>query len=225
MRGFIGEYDRDFVEARIAEVRDLLADESLADAAVAVERVGTVDGYRVWSATYDGRNSAFDFDRLHHRHHRPSPVLRPGRCGGPQRRGADRDRPAAVHPQSSPGRPSPSGPPARTRNTPRASDPPARRPRTARTWPTARVLVSEVHLGIARPSYLWCRLLAEQFGRSLVQTACRAVRPAARDGNWQQEARCTGCCAATPSRAPIGQTELDSGRGRAQNHSTGARVA
>ncbi|WP_142095683.1 class I SAM-dependent methyltransferase [Pseudonocardia cypriaca] len=63
LRGFIGEYDRDFVEARIAEVRELLADESLADAAVAVERVGTVDGYRVWSATYDdGRNSAFDFD-------------------------------------------------------------------------------------------------------------------------------------------------------------------
>src|ERR687891_14690 len=32
-------------------------------AAVAVERVGTVDGYRMWSATYDvGRNSAFDFD-------------------------------------------------------------------------------------------------------------------------------------------------------------------
>jgi hypothetical protein len=102
MRGFIGEYDRDFVEARIAEVRDLLADESLADAAVAVERVGTVDGYRVWSATYDGRNSAFDFDRRHHRHHRPSPVLRPGRCGGPQRRGAGRDRPAAVHPQAHP---------------------------------------------------------------------------------------------------------------------------
>jgi SAM-dependent methyltransferase len=63
LRGFIGEYDRDFVEARIAEVRDLLADESLADPAVAVERVGTVDGYRVWSVTYDdGHNSAFDFD-------------------------------------------------------------------------------------------------------------------------------------------------------------------
>jgi SAM-dependent methyltransferase len=63
LRGFIGEYDRDFVEARIAEVRDLLADESLADPAVAVERVGTVEGYRVWSATYDdGHNPAFDFD-------------------------------------------------------------------------------------------------------------------------------------------------------------------
>jgi SAM-dependent methyltransferase len=63
LRGFTGEYDRDFVEARIAEVRELLADESLADAAVTVERVGTVDGYRVWSATYDdGRNTAFDYD-------------------------------------------------------------------------------------------------------------------------------------------------------------------
>jgi SAM-dependent methyltransferase len=63
LRGFIGEYDRDFVEARIAEVRDLLADESLADAAAVVERVGTVDGYRTWSATYDeGHNTAFDYD-------------------------------------------------------------------------------------------------------------------------------------------------------------------
>ncbi len=63
LRGFVGECDRDFVEARIAEVRDLLADGSLVDAGVAVERVGTVDGYRVWSATYDdGHNTAFDYD-------------------------------------------------------------------------------------------------------------------------------------------------------------------
>ncbi|TWF78746.1 methyltransferase family protein [Pseudonocardia hierapolitana] len=63
LRGFVGEYDREFVEARIAEVRRLLADETLAGAAVAVERVGTVEGYRIWSATYDdGRNTAFDFD-------------------------------------------------------------------------------------------------------------------------------------------------------------------
>jgi hypothetical protein len=59
LRGFIGEYDRDFVEARIADVRELLADESLAGTAVEVERAGTVDGYRVWSATYDdGRHPA-----------------------------------------------------------------------------------------------------------------------------------------------------------------------
>ncbi len=63
LRGFTGEYDRDFVEARIAEVRELLADESLAGAGVSVDRVGTAEGYRVWSATYDdGRNSAFDYD-------------------------------------------------------------------------------------------------------------------------------------------------------------------
>jgi len=63
LRGFTGEYDREFVEARIAEVRELLADESLAGAAVAVDRVDTVDGYRVWSVTYDeGHNTAFDFD-------------------------------------------------------------------------------------------------------------------------------------------------------------------
>jgi SAM-dependent methyltransferase len=63
LRGFTGEHDREFVEARIAEIRRLLADETLAGAAVTVERVSTVDGYRIWSATYDdGRNTAFDFD-------------------------------------------------------------------------------------------------------------------------------------------------------------------
>ncbi|GAA0932355.1 class I SAM-dependent methyltransferase [Pseudonocardia zijingensis] len=62
LRGFTGEYYRDFVEARLDEVRALLADESLAGAAVAVERVDTVNGYRVWSATYDNGNAAFDVD-------------------------------------------------------------------------------------------------------------------------------------------------------------------
>jgi SAM-dependent methyltransferase len=62
LRGFTGEYDRAFVEARLAEVRDLLADESLRGTGVEVDRLGTVDGYRLWSATYDGPNSAFDVD-------------------------------------------------------------------------------------------------------------------------------------------------------------------
>jgi SAM-dependent methyltransferase len=63
LRAFTGEYDREFVESRIAEVRRLLDDEVLADSAVDVDRVGTVDGYRVWSQTYDdGRNTAFDID-------------------------------------------------------------------------------------------------------------------------------------------------------------------
>ncbi|GHG48108.1 MULTISPECIES: class I SAM-dependent methyltransferase [Amycolatopsis] len=62
LRAFTGEFGRDFVEARIAEVRRVLADEALADAAVDVDRVDTVTGYRWWSATYDRPNSAFDLD-------------------------------------------------------------------------------------------------------------------------------------------------------------------
>ncbi|WP_232668233.1 class I SAM-dependent methyltransferase [Pseudonocardia sp. TRM90224] len=62
LRGFTGERDREFVEARIAEVRALLADESLEGTAVEVDRVDIVGGYNVWSATYDDGNSAFDFD-------------------------------------------------------------------------------------------------------------------------------------------------------------------
>ena len=62
LRAFTGEFDRDFVEARIAEIRTVLADEALANAAVEVDRVDTVAGYRLWSATYDRPNSAFDID-------------------------------------------------------------------------------------------------------------------------------------------------------------------
>ncbi|MGH3119012.1 MAG: class I SAM-dependent methyltransferase [Gaiellales bacterium] len=62
LRSFIGEHDREFVDARIGEIRKLLDDEALADAAVDVARVGTVDGYQIWSRTYDGPNSAFDLD-------------------------------------------------------------------------------------------------------------------------------------------------------------------
>ncbi|MEV6447047.1 class I SAM-dependent methyltransferase [Amycolatopsis sp. NPDC051716] len=62
LRAFTGEFGRDFVEARIAEIRRVLADEALADAAVEVDRVDAVTGYRLWSATYDRPNSAFDLD-------------------------------------------------------------------------------------------------------------------------------------------------------------------
>ncbi|WP_433271594.1 class I SAM-dependent methyltransferase [Actinosynnema sp. CS-041913] len=63
LRAFTGEHDRDFVESRIAEIRRLLDDGSLAGAAVEVDRVTAVDGYRVWSATYDQPgNAAFDID-------------------------------------------------------------------------------------------------------------------------------------------------------------------
>ncbi|SEC17916.1 Methyltransferase domain-containing protein [Amycolatopsis tolypomycina] len=62
LRAFTGQFGRDFGEARIAEIRRLLADETLANAAVEVDQVDTVDGYRLWSATYDQPNSAFDLD-------------------------------------------------------------------------------------------------------------------------------------------------------------------
>ncbi|TCP55018.1 methyltransferase family protein [Tamaricihabitans halophyticus] len=63
LRGFIGEYGKEFTEARIAEVRRLLADDSLADAAVEVHRTDTVAGYRIWSETYDQPgNAAFAID-------------------------------------------------------------------------------------------------------------------------------------------------------------------
>lgn len=63
LRGFIGEFDRDFIEARIAEVRRLLDEDSLAHTAVDVDRVDTIEGYRVWSETYDQPgNAAFDID-------------------------------------------------------------------------------------------------------------------------------------------------------------------
>ncbi len=53
LRAFAGDHDRDFGEARIAEIRRLLDSPALAGDGVAATRVDTVDGYRVWSATYD----------------------------------------------------------------------------------------------------------------------------------------------------------------------------
>ncbi|WP_156222226.1 class I SAM-dependent methyltransferase [Actinomadura litoris] len=64
LRAFTGEGDRRFVEERLAEVRRLLDDESLADLGTEVRRVGTVEGYGVWAGTYDDPgNAAFDIDR------------------------------------------------------------------------------------------------------------------------------------------------------------------
>jgi SAM-dependent methyltransferase len=63
LRGYLGDHDQAFVAARLAEVRALLADETLAGAAVEVDPLTAGDGYHRWSATYDdGRNSAFDVD-------------------------------------------------------------------------------------------------------------------------------------------------------------------
>jgi SAM-dependent methyltransferase len=53
LRAFAGEYDRDFCETRIAEIRRLLRSPSMNGEGITAGRVDTVDGYRVWSQTYD----------------------------------------------------------------------------------------------------------------------------------------------------------------------------
>jgi SAM-dependent methyltransferase len=64
LRSFTGEYDREFVDGRIAEIRALLGDGSahLADRAVEVARMAPGEGYGLWSRSYDGPNTAFDVD-------------------------------------------------------------------------------------------------------------------------------------------------------------------
>jgi len=64
LRAWAGDFDKEFVQARLAEVRRLLDNESLANHdGVMVNRGATVTGYRQWSDTYDEpRNSLFDDD-------------------------------------------------------------------------------------------------------------------------------------------------------------------
>lgn len=53
LRAFAGDYDREFSSERIAEIRRLLDSAELNDEGVLTRSVDTVDGYRVWSRTYD----------------------------------------------------------------------------------------------------------------------------------------------------------------------------
>ena len=64
LRAWAGDFDQDFVVARLAEVRQLLDDETLVHhPGVNVARGDTATGYRQWSATYDEpRNTLFDVD-------------------------------------------------------------------------------------------------------------------------------------------------------------------
>jgi SAM-dependent methyltransferase len=48
-----GDYDREFTETRLAEIRRLLDDEKLRDRGVLAERVSTVTAYEQQSASYD----------------------------------------------------------------------------------------------------------------------------------------------------------------------------
>jgi ubiquinone/menaquinone biosynthesis C-methylase UbiE len=64
LRAWAGDYDQEFVQARLAEIRRLVDDPTLADHdGVLVRRGDTLAAYRRWSATYDEpRNSLFDSD-------------------------------------------------------------------------------------------------------------------------------------------------------------------
>jgi SAM-dependent methyltransferase len=64
LRAWAGDFDKEFVDRRLAEVRRLLDAEVLAGHdGVMVNRVDTVAGYRSWAATYDEPgNGLFDID-------------------------------------------------------------------------------------------------------------------------------------------------------------------
>ena len=63
LRAYGGAYDREFAEQRVASIRRLLTEPALQADGVAPASVGTVDGYRVWSATYDEPgNGLFGFE-------------------------------------------------------------------------------------------------------------------------------------------------------------------
>jgi SAM-dependent methyltransferase len=57
MRAFTGEYDRAFVEARLAEIRELL-DAATAGAGGGAEAITTAEGYADWAPTYDRPGNA-----------------------------------------------------------------------------------------------------------------------------------------------------------------------
>ena len=64
LRAWAGDFDKDFVDRRLADVRRLLAAEALAGHdGVMVNSGDTLTGYRRWAPTYDEpRNSLFDAD-------------------------------------------------------------------------------------------------------------------------------------------------------------------
>jgi SAM-dependent methyltransferase len=65
LRAWAGDFDKDFVHRRLAEIHRLLATAALADHdGVMVNRGDTLTGYRRWAANYDDepRNGLFDAD-------------------------------------------------------------------------------------------------------------------------------------------------------------------
>ena len=53
LRAFCGEYDREFTEARLAEIRSLLEEADVLGEGGWARPVTTVEGYRMWADSYD----------------------------------------------------------------------------------------------------------------------------------------------------------------------------
>ncbi|MDP1795125.1 MAG: class I SAM-dependent methyltransferase [Acidimicrobiales bacterium] len=63
MRAWSGDFDKEFVLARLAEVRRLLDDDALTNhPGVDVASADTLTGYGQWAPTYDEPNTLFDVD-------------------------------------------------------------------------------------------------------------------------------------------------------------------
>ncbi len=63
MRAFNGEYDRDFTEARLAEIRDLLDRADQLGGGAASDPVSTAEGYDAWAPRYDEPNDLIDLEQ------------------------------------------------------------------------------------------------------------------------------------------------------------------
>jgi SAM-dependent methyltransferase len=64
LRGFAGDYDREFIEARLAETRALLDSVDRFGDALMVDPITTIDGYDGWSVDYDEPgNGLIDLDQ------------------------------------------------------------------------------------------------------------------------------------------------------------------
>jgi ubiquinone/menaquinone biosynthesis C-methylase UbiE len=68
LRAFNGEYDREFTEARIAEIRAMLNNASEFGDGATTRPITATQGYDVWAEHYDGPNDLLDLEE---------PIIRP----------------------------------------------------------------------------------------------------------------------------------------------------
>ena len=68
LRAYNGEYDREFTEARIAEIRAMLDCASEFGDGATVRPITATEGYDVWAEDYDGPNDLIDLEE---------PIIRP----------------------------------------------------------------------------------------------------------------------------------------------------